>query len=310
MKPLKPNRIGGTWGTLMLPIVDDDAIDFGKLADEIDILIDSKVDGIYSNGSTGELHNQDESETDRVNTLLAEKCEAAGMPFQIGASHMDPRISLSRAHRAKALNPQRHPGHPAGLGSLQRDGNGGLPRTHRGKQSILSAWCFTCRGTQNVHFGPKSIGRLAQRIPTLFGLKVLGGDADWFASMKKHAPRLSIFVPGHELATMTPLGAHGSYSNVACLSPKGAMKWQASIQSDYSAALDLEKRIKQFMVEHIVPYRDQLGHSNTALDKLLAAVGNWSQVGTRLRWPYRGVPEVEAGRLRPIARQQLPELFE
>ncbi len=309
MKPLNPNKIRGTWGTLMLPIVDDDAIDFGNLANEIDILIDCQVDGIYSNGSTGELHNQDESETDRINALLAEKCEAMGMPFQIGASHMDPRISLSRAHRAKSLNPSAiQVILPDWVPCSEMEAGDFLERIAETVDPI--GLVLYMPGHAKRSFGFESIGRLAQRIPTLFGLKVLGGDADWFASMKKHAPRLSIFVPGHELATMTPLGAHGSYSNVACLSPKGAMKWQASIQSDYAAALDLEKRIMQFMVEHIVPYRDQLGHSNTALDKLLAAVGNWSQVGTRLRWPYRGVPDVEAGRLRPIARQQLPELFE
>ena len=32
-------------------------------------------------------------------------------------------------------------------------------------------------------------------------------------------------------------------------------------------------------------------------------------VGTRVRWPYRWIPQAEADRLRPVARDLLPELL-
>ena len=51
------------------------------------------------------------------------------------------------------------------------------------------------------------------------------------------------------------------------------------------------------------------GYSNAALDKLLAAIGGWGPVGTRLRRPYRWIDEAEAVRLRPMARSMMPELF-
>jgi hypothetical protein len=47
-----------------------------------------------------------------------------------------------------------------------------------------------------------------------------------------------------------------------------------------------------------------------ALDKLLACVGNWAPLGTRLRWPYTGVAESEIERLRVVARESIPSLFE
>lgn len=309
MKPLHSDQIRGTWGTLLLPIDENDAINFSKLADEIDYLIESKVDGIYSNGSAGELHNQDENEFDRVSAILAEKCESIGMPFQIGASHMDPRISLSRAKRAIA----HKPGGiqvilPDWVPCSEAEAGDFLERIAEAVDPI--SLVLYMPGHAKRSFDVECIGRIAKRIPTLAGLKVLGGDADWYASMQRHAPHLSIFIPGHELASATQLGAHGSYSNVACLSPRGAMRWQDMMQSDTHAALALEQRIKQFMTTHIVPFRDQLGHSNTALDKLLAAVGGWGTVGTRLRWPYRGVPADQANKLRPIVHQELPELVE
>jgi len=63
------------------------------------------------------------------------------------------------------------------------------------------------------------------------------------------------------------------------------------------------------MDEHVVPFRRDHGYSNAALDKLLAAVGGWGPVGTRLRRPYRWISESEVPRLRDIARRDVPELF-
>ncbi|WP_202908456.1 dihydrodipicolinate synthase family protein, partial [Labrys sp. WJW] len=95
----------GNWATLLLPITPDDAIDFGGLGEEIDILIADGVDGIYSNGTAGEFHNQTEAEYEAIQALLAEKCRAAGMPFVIGACQGDPRQSLERVRRAGGLQP-------------------------------------------------------------------------------------------------------------------------------------------------------------------------------------------------------------
>ena len=89
-------NLKGNWGTLLLPINPDDSIDYARLADEIDYLIEAKIDGIYSNGTAGEFHNQTEEEFDKINELLAEKCHRSNMPFQIGASHPVPIISFER----------------------------------------------------------------------------------------------------------------------------------------------------------------------------------------------------------------------
>ncbi len=105
MTPLKPTEIYGNWATLLLPLNSDDSINYSQLQDEIDRLISFKVDGIYSNGTAGEFYNQTEEEFDQINAILAKKCNAAGMPFQIGCSHMSPEISRQRLQRAKLLEP-------------------------------------------------------------------------------------------------------------------------------------------------------------------------------------------------------------
>ena len=55
MKTLeKPN---GIWGTILLPI-NNNQIDWVAFEEQIHILCDSKVSGIYTNGTAAECHNQ------------------------------------------------------------------------------------------------------------------------------------------------------------------------------------------------------------------------------------------------------------
>jgi 4-hydroxy-tetrahydrodipicolinate synthase len=79
MKPLTSQQIKGTWATLLLPINEDESIDFGRLGEDIDYLLTSGVDGIYAHGTAGEFYSLTESEFEQINILMAEKCERAGL---------------------------------------------------------------------------------------------------------------------------------------------------------------------------------------------------------------------------------------
>jgi dihydrodipicolinate synthase/N-acetylneuraminate lyase len=126
--------------------------------------------------------------------------------------------------------------------------------------------------------------------------------------MREVTGTLAVFVAGHTLASGLRQGAAGSYSNVACLSPAGAARWHAMMRADPAAAADVEQRLQRFLAAHITPLAER-GYANPALDKTLAHIGGWADIGTRVRWPYRGVPEAEAGALRPLARAAVPELM-
>lgn len=309
MRPLTANEIRGNWATLLLPINADDSIDFDRLRLEIDALIAAGVDGIYSNGTAGEFHNQTEAEFERVSTQLAEACEAANMPFQLGAGHMSPAIACERVRFAASLKPSAI-------------------------QIILPDW-FPLRDAEAIAFlarvaevaapvglvlynpphakrvlGPATFGRLVDAVPQLVGLKVADHDDDWYAAMRRHAGGLSLFVPGHHLATGMSRGAAGAYSNVACLSPRGAQRWTDLMANDLPAAVACEQRVRRFMSTHIEPIIIEHGYANPAIDKMMAAVGDWAPVGARMRWPYRSVPVEVVARLQPLARAALPEFFD
>ncbi|MGN6510118.1 MAG: dihydrodipicolinate synthase family protein [Chitinophaga sp.] len=308
MIPLQSREIRGNWATLLLPIGPDDNIDYSRLADEIDLLTGMRVDGIYSNGTAGEFYNQTEQEFDKVNGLLAEKCNAAGMPFQVGCSHMSPVLSLERLKRAVALKPSAiqvilpdwfPPKMPEIVAFLRR------MQEAAGDTGLV----LYNPPHSKVKLSPADFKTIREAGISLVGCKMPGGDANWYADMRSLNPDLSVFIPGHHLATGVKQGAHGAYSNVACLHPLTAQKWYDGMQTDMTSALELEARIQRFMNEQIVPYITQKGYSNQAVDKFLAAVGGWADVGTRLRWPYQWIPENEVSAARKIAKELLPEFF-
>ena len=309
LQPLQAGDLRGNWATLMLPINADDSIDFARLADELDALIAAGVDGLYTNGTAGEFHTQSEGEFDAIHALVAERCHRAGLPFQIGASHMSAQLSLDRIRRARELQPSAIQVILADWFPLKEPEMAACLARMAAAADPIGLVLYNPPHAKVV-LTPAQIGRLHAAVPGLIGVKVADGDAAWYTEMREHCGGLSVFVPGHHLATGIANGAAGSYSNVACLSPAGAQRWYAQMLVDLPAALALEQRIRHFMDTAIVPYIVRDGYANPALDKLLAAIGGWADVGTRLRWPYRWIDPQEAVRLRPVAREQLPELFD
>lgn len=306
MKPLGRSEIKGTWATLLLPIAEDESIDWGRLEDEIHVLLSSGVDGIYSNGTAGEFYAQTEEEFDRVQQTLAERCEKAAMPFQAGASHPCAQTCLSRARRVAQLRPS----------AIQVILPDWFPVSPAESVAFLERVAEACEPVPLVIYNPPHAKRvlppeewqaLAAAVPAVAGVKVGGGDDDWYAAMK--ATGLSVFVPGHELASGYARGAAGSYSNVACLDPAGAKRWNRQMETDLAGALELERRIRSFLERYVRPFRTQGGVSNQALDKLLAWIGNWADIGLRLRWPYRWIEETSVRGLREKAREEIPEIF-
>ena len=308
MNPLKSNEIFGNWATLLLPIDEDEQINYKSLEQEIDILISMGVNGIYSNGTAGEFYNQTEDEFDTISSILADKCNAAGMPFQIGCNHMSPVITLERLRRVIALKP----------GAVQVILPDWFPPVIDEIIDFLKQIMELAGPIGIILYNPPHAKRklipgdfekLRQAGIQLAGCKLPGGDKDWYNEMKKYAPDLSLFIPGHQLATGLSLGAHGAYSNVACLHPGVAQRWYSSMKEDMESALEMQSRIQLFMNDCIVPFIRDKKYSNQAADKFMAAVGGWMKITPRLRWPYRWINEDEVKQTRQIAKKILPEFF-
>lgn len=307
MTPLRAKDITGVWGTLLLPLDDGEAIDRGRLAAQLDALLDAGLHGIYAHGTAGEFHTLAEDEFDGINELLAERCTAANVPFQIGASHPVAQTAVARVRRARELAP----------GALQVILPDWLPLSDDEAVAFLARIAEVADPVPLVLYNPPHaktpvspalLGRLLDEVPALVGLKTAGGDATWYDAVRPHTARCSVFVPGHLLATGIAGGAQGSYSNVAALAPAGSVRWYETMHTDPAAALDVQRRLAELFRRHVAPLQAR-GLSNPALDKFLAAVGGWADTGVRLRWPATPAPEAAVLPARRDAHDLVPELF-
>ncbi len=309
MRSLTAAELRGNWATLLLPINSAESIDFSLLATEVDHFIAVRVDGIYSNGSAGEFHTQSENEFDRISALLAEKCERAGMPFQIGACHPSAQTSLDRLRRARDFR-------PAAIQIVLPDW---FPPAWPEVVAFLEKMCAAAAPVPLVLYNPPHAKRrlapeewreISERFPGIVGIKVPGGDDTWYRAMQPVFTRLSVFIPGHTLATGLTRGAHGAYSNVACLNPTGAQQWSDLCATDLAAGRRWEERIARFWQTHIATLISEHGLSNMAADKAAAAAGGWLPgFSPRLRWPYRSASAEAIARIASAARESFPEWF-
>jgi len=288
MEPLSASRIRGTWGTLLLPLNADDTIDYGRLEGELDAMAGAGLDGLYTNGTSGEFHTQTGDEFDRISNLVATKSEAQGIPFQLGCSHPVAQISLERVRRARQLRP----------GAIQVILPEWLVVDHDEAVAFLQRIAEAADPIGIVLYNPAhakrlltvaEIARLHAAVPALVGVKIPDGKPSWYASVL-----LS--------------GAHGSYSNIACLSPRGAVRWNRLMQADPLQALEIERRLQDFLAAHIAPLISQ-GLSGAAVDKLLCTIGGWCDVGVRMRWPYKSVSQDQVDYLLAMALEAVPDFL-
>jgi dihydrodipicolinate synthase/N-acetylneuraminate lyase len=309
MKALRASEIRGNWATLLLPIRLDESIDLGLFRKEIQLLSDSLVDGVYSNGTAGEFYAQTEAEFDEITSIVAEECGRRDLPFQIGASHPSPQISLARLLRWRSAAPSAFQvvlpdWFPPTLDDIHRF----LDRVEAAADPVGLVLYNPPHAKRSL--APAEWLEIVRRHPGIQGAKVAGGDAAWYRDMAPVLERISVFVPGHYLATGLAQGARGAYSNVACLSPAGAQRWYELCTRDPAQALKWQEKIVGFLFAEVVPYAKAHGLSNMACDKALASAGGWLPgLTSRIRWPYAGFPQEEVDRLGRAAREAVPQLF-
>ena len=298
----------GNWATLMLATGENGKIDYVKMEDEIDVLISSSPNGIYSNGTACEFYSQNMDEFLRISELLADKCHKADVRFQIGVSHPCAQESFERLRVVKELCPD----------AVQVIFPDWFPVDDRAAVSFMEKMSEASGGIPLVLYNPPHAKRilkpvewqiLKKHVPKLIGVKVFDNNCDpeWYSSMRENSAGLSVFVPGHHLATGIVNGASGAYSNVACLNPFAAQKWYDMMGDDIESAMELESRIRKFMSECIDPFIVKMHYPNHACDRFMANVGGWADVGFSLRWPYASIPESFVPEVRERAHDIIPE---
>lgn len=308
MTPLTSDLLKGTWSTLLLPLNETGEIQWEKIDLQLEALAEAEVDGVYFNGTACEFFTQSHEEFLRLARTTATFCESKGIPFQIGASHAHAAESLRRIEQTRELNP----------GAFQVILPEWTPLNWEEILRFLKRMSAAAGPIPLVIYNPPNARKvltpsewyqLVSTIDGIIGIKVLGGDATWHTEMRPAADQLSVFVAGIHLASGIIQGcASGSYSNLACLSPPGAVRWGRRISSNPQEALLQEVEIRKVFGTAMAPFRGKF--SNTALDKALAAAGGWAGLSPILRWPLLSISSSDVQQLSTQFREGLPFLFE
>lgn len=300
-----PGDICGVWATILCRLDDEGSLDLTAIEEQVTAFALAGCDGVYSGGTASEIHTQTEGEFRVISTRFANAARAKGLPFQIGAAHPLAQGTLERVAFARTLDP----------GAIQITLPDWTPLDLRAVLHFLERVAKTANGTPLVLYNPphaktvlspSALIEIAQTVPALVGLKCGGGDEAWYLAMTPLFERLSVFVPGHHYATGRKNGAHGSYSNIACLSPTGAVTWARMGERE---ALETEACIADFMEEAIQPMLDR-GLPGFACDKAMAAAGGWARLSPRMLWPYSGASAAEVSRIARAARRHIPQLLD
>lgn len=300
-----PDDIRGVWATILCRLDDDGTLDLTAIEEQVAALALAGCDGVYSGGTASEIHTQTEDQFREISTRFAKAARANGLPFQIGAAHPLAPGTLERVTFARTLDP----------GAIQITLPDWTPLDLQAVICFLKRVAGSAAGTPLVlcnppHaktiLSPSALIEVARAVPALVGLKCGGGDENWYWAMTPLFDRLSVFIPGHLYATGRKNGAHGSYSNIACLSPMSAVMWARMGERE---ALKTEARIATFMAEAIQPMLDR-GVPGFACDKAMATAGGWARISPRLMWPHIGATDADVSRIAKAARLHIPQLVD
>ncbi|MEM1285007.1 MAG: dihydrodipicolinate synthase family protein [Pseudomonadota bacterium] len=294
----------GVWATTLLRIDQTGGIDLQGIQEQTTAFAAAGCQGVYIGGTASEFHALSDSQFEVTSTALAQAATNCELPFQIGASHPLAPGSLVRIGIAARLNPD----------AIQVTLPDWTPVDLETARRFLERCADAARGIPLLLYNPpqaktlldaQSLVALAEQVPALAGLKCGGGNSAWYAAMAPVFDRLSVFIPGHHYHSGTAQGAHGSYSNMACLSPEGAVRW-AKLSPDMAA--DLEVRVALFIQEAITPLLDR-GLPGFACDKAMAAAGGWASITPRLLWPFEGASDREVRSIVKAAERHIPEFL-
>lgn len=305
MKLTGPDDIRGVWATILGRLDDRGGPIYDAIDEQVGAYAAAGCDGVYSGGTASEIHTQTEAQFREISTRFVHAARAHGLPHQIGAAHPLAPTTLERVAFARTLDP----------GAIQITLPDWVPLDQASVLAFMARVAEVAGAAPLVLYNPPhaktvlkpaALAEIAREIPTLVGLKCGGGAADWYREMEPLFDRLSVFIPGHHYATGRKLGAHGSYSNMACLSPRGAVRWAAEPQDGQLAT---EARIAAFLNEAIEPLIAR-GLPGFACDKAMAAAGGWTSISPELMWPHGGATPADVERIKTAARRHIPEFLE
>ena len=306
MKDLRAYRVCGNWTPLLLSWNKNGLLDAARIEGTLDILLNMRVDGIYVDAHNDGYTTLTENEYDHVTEMLASRCAAVNIPFQIGMGHGLEHVALDRLKRGAALSPAAFqiplPDWCAFNLSRAADFIRRVSDHAAGTSLVLGSWAQSLSVVEVEQIASDSDSVIGVRLPETEGV--------WSEGTRHIFGSRGVFTQGYRLATRFSQGALGAYSCISCLNPGVVQEWWNQMTEDLSGALEVEQRVRHFMEGHAIPlFRRDANPCDPAGHRLLALIGGWCDLSPQMRWPCQPISLDETNQLRRAARTLIPEFF-
>ena len=274
--------------------------------DEVAMLIDAGVHGIYTTGTTGEFYALNwEEYTQLVDAFAGEtvgKC-----PMQVGANWFNTRDTIERVRYAR----------DRGIDGVQiifppwiemrlEDYDQFLVDVYEAVPDI-SLIHYNCGRAKKVFKGP-DYARVLPRVPTLIGSKAIV-PLDDFMGLKTFSPGMHHFIDTHLLALGMQIGAQGAYDTISLLNPRLVLDYWALCEAGrWDEALDISLRLWRWFNDAVIPLAGK-GYRDPTLDKAFAELGGWLPGNRRTRKPHYPVTDEDFAWLKARTQDVFPELM-
>jgi 4-hydroxy-tetrahydrodipicolinate synthase len=252
------DTLRGVIAPFTTPFAEDDSLQLGAVAAQVDWLLGQGVHGLAAGGSTGEGHALTR---DEHRDLLAETVRAVGgrVPVVAGIISNSTAETAARGRQVADLGTDRgvialqvtppsylfRPDDDAMVEHFRRiHGECGLPILIYN----VVPWCY---------LSPDLLLRIMDEVPGVAGVKQSAGDMKLFAELQRRArPQNLIFSAVDALLYLSyVLGARGSIAAVLSVAPGPSVRlWDAVQAGDHATALDLHQRL--------MPLWDAIGQDN------------------------------------------------
>jgi dihydrodipicolinate synthase/N-acetylneuraminate lyase len=313
MSRLTAEQVKGIWAGLTLSWDEKYRLDEKIYAKNIRRMIDAKVHGIYTTGSTGEFYALEYAEFCRMVDIEAELCGKAGMPLQIGCCSDATAKTIRLLEYAASKN---------AVGAAQVVVPYWMELTDREVLQFFQDLYQACPELPLIHYNiPRAkrflhgsdYRRILDVAPTLIGVKYTfaGSHFGQLQNDLRLTPQLSYFVAEDLLVSAMQLGARGCYSSLIATNPSFMLDmYQKAETSDWDAAMAMQRRLATFAdaLEGWLGAQNEGGIDPVA-DKGLAVAAGCYLGNQRCRRPYLGWKDDTILQLRSWLQQNYPEFL-
>lgn len=307
LPPLTRSTLRGVWCALIVPWTETDELDPRRWAEEIRSYAGTGVHGVYTGGTTGEFHAQDDGLFAELARIGCAEAHGIGLPIQLGVTALSTRtvrkrIEIALAAKADAVQVAL----PFWL-ELKDD------EVKRFVREVAAAAAptplvlyLTNRSKRKI--APELMAEIAAEVPTFVGTKDTGLTVPALRAMLRAVPDLAVF-GGEDFFEKVPFGGGGGYCSVTGFNARKVVEFYTLCAGGkLDRAAPLARAFHRYLHEAVIPMISVDGLPDQAVDRIQRVAGGGT-CGLRCQSPYRSGTAAHVTRLSDWCRRHTPEIL-